>query len=145
MMNKYFDKEEPQLDEPKRTWYGQKVFDMVKGIDVEFGKKKKEEDGTMTRKKRKWDTMEEPPIAPVPIKKQSYFFKYLSYWKELDMPHVIDCMHLKKNVFESTIGILLDIKTKTKDGLKSRIDLVNQDIKTEIHLTRRHRARKSTF
>jgi hypothetical protein len=52
MMNKYFDKEEPQLDEPKRTWYGQKVFDMVKGIDVEFGKKKKEEDGTMTRKKR---------------------------------------------------------------------------------------------
>ena len=31
--------------------YGQKVFDMVKGIDVEFRKKKKEEDGTMTRKK----------------------------------------------------------------------------------------------
>jgi len=28
------------------------VFDVVKGIDVEFGKKKKEEDGTMTRKKR---------------------------------------------------------------------------------------------
>jgi hypothetical protein len=118
---------------------------MVKGIDVEFGKKKKEEDGTMTRKKRKRDKMEEPPIVPVPIKKQSYFFKYLSYWKELDTPHVIDCMHLKKNVLESTIGILLDIKTKTKDGLKSRIDLVNQDIRTEIHLTRRHRARKSTF
>ena len=38
--------------------YGQKVFDMVKGIDVEFRKKKKEEDGTMTRKKRKQDKME---------------------------------------------------------------------------------------
>ena len=63
-MNKYFDnQEEPKTDEPKRMRYGQKVFDMVKGIDVEFGKKKKEEDGTMTRKKRKWDKMEKPPAA----------------------------------------------------------------------------------
>ena len=44
-------------------------------------------------------------------------------------------MHLEKNVFESTIGILLDIKTKTKDGLKSWMDLVNLDIRSEIHLT----------
>jgi hypothetical protein len=44
-------------------------------------------------------------------------------------------MHLEKNVFESTIGILLDIKTNTKDGLRSRLDLVDQDIRTEIHPT----------
>ena len=44
-------------------------------------------------------------------------------------------MHLEKNVFESTIGVLLDIKTKTKDGLKSLMDLVNQDIRYEIYLT----------
>ena len=44
-------------------------------------------------------------------------------------------MHLEKNVFKRTIGILLDIKTKTKDGLKLRMDLVNQDINTEIHPT----------
>jgi hypothetical protein len=44
-------------------------------------------------------------------------------------------MHLEKNVFESTIGILLDIKAKMKDGLKSRIDPVNQNIRTEIHST----------
>jgi hypothetical protein len=95
------------------------VFDTVKGIDIEFRKKKKEEDGTTIWKKRKWDKMEEPPVAPVPFKKQSCFFKYLSYWKELDMHHPIDCMHLEKNVFESTIGVLLDINTKMKDGLKS--------------------------
>ena len=89
----------------------------------------------MTRKKRKRDKMEEPPVAPVPFKKQSCFFKYLSYWKELDTPHAIDCMHIEKNVFESTIAVLLDIKTKTKDGLKSWMDLVNQDIRTEIHST----------
>ena len=44
-------------------------------------------------------------------------------------------MHLSKNVFESTTGILLDIKTKTKDGLKSQQDPVNQDIRPELHPT----------
>jgi hypothetical protein len=34
-------------------------------------------------------------------------------------------MHLEKNVFESMIEVLLDIKTKMKDGLKSHMDLVN--------------------
>ena len=50
---------------------------MVKDMEVEFGKKKKETEGTTTRK-RKWDKMEEPSIA-VPFKKSSIFFKYLSY------------------------------------------------------------------
>ena len=44
-------------------------------------------------------------------------------------------MHLSKNVFESTAGILLDMKTKTKDGLKSRQDLVNLDIRPKLHPT----------
>jgi hypothetical protein len=53
-MNKYFDnQDEPQLDKLERMKYGQKVFEMVNGIEVEFKKKKKEEDGTKTRKKRK--------------------------------------------------------------------------------------------
>jgi len=68
-MNQFFDKEaEPQTDEPKKTSYGQKVFEMVKGINVEFGKKKKaKEDGTTKKKKRKRDMMEEeqPPVTPV--------------------------------------------------------------------------------
>jgi hypothetical protein len=51
------------------------------------------------------------------------------------MPHAIDYMHLDKNVFESTTRVLQDIKTKTKDGLKLRMDLVNQNIRTEIHPT----------
>ena len=42
------------------------------------------------------------------------------------MPHAIDCMHLSRNVFESTARILLDMKTKTKDGLKSRQDLTKR-------------------
>jgi hypothetical protein len=43
-------------------------------------------------------------------------------------------MHLEKNVFESTIDVLLDIPGKTKDGIKSRTDLVNQGIRHELHL-----------
>jgi hypothetical protein len=85
-MNQFFDnQDEPQTNEPKKTSYGQKVFDMVKGINIEFGKKKKkfEADGTKTRKKSKRDKMEEEGVQPVipviPFKKQSCFFKYLSY------------------------------------------------------------------
>jgi hypothetical protein len=44
-------------------------------------------------------------------------------------------MHLEKNVFENTIGVLLDIKGKMKDGLKSRTDLVNQGIRQDLHPT----------
>ena len=51
------------------------------------------------------------------------------------MPHAVDCMHLSKNVLESIVGVLLDMKTKTKDGLKSRQDLVNLDIRPELHPT----------
>ena len=41
-MKKYFDnQDEPETDETKRTRYEQKVFGMVKGIDIELGKKKK--------------------------------------------------------------------------------------------------------
>jgi hypothetical protein len=129
-MNPYFDNQDEPQTKPKRTGYGQKVFDMVKGINIEFRKKKKEEeDGSKKpRKKGKCDATEkeaEPAPALVPFKKQSCFFKFLSYWKELDTPHAINYMHLEKNVFESTIRVLLDIKTKMKDGLKLCLVLLN--------------------
>jgi hypothetical protein len=47
--------------------------------------------------------------------------------------HAIDGMHIQKNVFESIIGTLLDIKGKTKEGLNSRVDMVNLGIKKELH------------
>ena len=75
---------------------------MVKDMDhIEFGKKKKkkvpEEEGTKQTRKRKRDTKEDaaPLVVPVvPFKKNSIFFKYLSYWKTLKTPHAIDCMHI---------------------------------------------------
>ena len=42
-------------------------------------------------------------------------------------------MHVQKNVFYSIIGILLYVKGKTKEGLNSRLDLVNLGIRQELH------------
>ena len=88
---------------------------MVRIIQVIYVKKKK--DG----RKRKRD---KAPIDGVPFKKQSIFYKYLPYWEVLEVLHAIDGMHLKKNVFGNTIGLLLGTSAKTKDTLKSHQNLV---------------------
>jgi hypothetical protein len=42
-------------------------------------------------------------------------------------------MHVTKNIFDSIIGILLDMLRKSKDGLKSRTDLVQFELRPELH------------
>jgi hypothetical protein len=42
-------------------------------------------------------------------------------------------MHVIKNVFDSIIETLMDMPRKTKDGLKSRIDLVQYELRPELH------------
>ena len=41
-------------------------------------------------------------------------------------------MHTEKNVCESIIGTLLNIPSKTKDGVKSRLHLVEMDIYEQL-------------
>jgi hypothetical protein len=48
------------------------------------------------------------------MKMSGLFFKYLPYWKDLDIRHAIDGIHIQKNVFNSIIDILLDIKGQDK-------------------------------
>ncbi|WVZ58128.1 hypothetical protein U9M48_008432 [Paspalum notatum var. saurae] len=117
--NNHFDGKYKKASAPKRRHDSKHVFDMVRKINYCYGKKIKRT---------------KPPIEGVPFKKQSILFKYLPYWKDLEVPHAIDCMHLKKNMFDSTICTLMDVKGKTKDVLKSRRDLVNMKIKSELHL-----------
>ena len=97
---------------------------MVWTIQVIYGKKK--EDG----RKRKRD---KASIDGVPFKKQSIFYKYLLYWVGFEVRHAINGMHLKKNVFGNTIGLLLETSAKTKDTLKSRQDLVAMKIRQDLH------------
>ena len=53
----------------------------------------------------------------------------LEYWKDLDLMHNLDVMHIEKNICDSIIGTPLNIEGKTKDTLKSRIDLTHLGIK----------------
>jgi hypothetical protein len=69
----------------------------------------------------------------VTYKKQSIFFKYLPYWKDLKTYHIIDLMHVTKNVFDNIIGTLLHMPRKMKDGLKSRNDLVQFGLRPVFH------------
>jgi hypothetical protein len=97
---------------------------MVRTIQVTYWKMTK--DGN----KRNRD---KPPIEGVPFKKQSIFYKYLPYWADLEVRHAIYGMHLKKNMFGNTIGLLLETSAKTKDTLKSRQELVAMKIREDLH------------
>jgi hypothetical protein len=95
---------------------------MIKNINVIFGKPVK----GIKRKKS------ENPPKDSPFKKQSIFFQYLSYWKEFEIGHAIGTLHVEKGVFKSTIGLLLDISSKTKDGLSARKELQALEIREEL-------------
>jgi hypothetical protein len=102
---------------------GKFVFELIKNINVIFGKPMK----GIKRKKS------EKPPKDSPFKKQSIFFSYLPYWKEFEIGHAIDTMHVEKGVFKSTIGLLLDISSKTKDRLSARKDLQALKTREEPH------------
>jgi hypothetical protein len=96
---------------------------MVKNIKVVFGK------GTVKGQKRK------KTLTPtdIPIKKLSIFFKYLLYWKDLQTCHNIDLMYVTKNIFDSIIETFLDMPRKIKDRLKLCTDLVQFELRPELH------------
>ncbi|XP_012853199.1 PREDICTED: uncharacterized protein LOC105972765 [Erythranthe guttata] len=51
--------------------------------------------------------------------------------------HNVDVIHVEKNVCESIFGTLLNQKGKTKDGLKSRKDLEEMQIRRDLHPQKR--------
>ena len=94
---------------------GNEVYNRVKNIITIFGK---------TQKKTSFETNI--------WKKRSIFF-YLPYWSDLHVCHCLDVMHVKKNVYDSLISTLLNIKGKTQDGLKCHQDLVDMGIREQLH------------
>ncbi|GLT55146.1 hypothetical protein SLA2020_282940 [Shorea laevis] len=72
---------------------------------------------------------------PVKWKKQSIFFT-LPYWKDNLLRHNLDVMHIEKNVLDNIIGTLLDMKGKTKDNYKARLDLEEMGLRGELHPVR---------
>ncbi|KAG7531488.1 hypothetical protein ISN44_Un30g000040 [Arabidopsis suecica] len=66
--------------------------------------------------------------------KQSILWE-LSYWKDLKLRHNLDVMHIEKNVLDNFIKTLLNVQGKTKDNIKSRLDLQEHCNRKDLHLT----------
>ena len=54
--------------------------------------------------------------------KRSIFCE-LSYWKTNLLCHNLDVMHIKKNMFENIFDTIMDVRGKTKDNIKARLDI----------------------
>jgi hypothetical protein len=94
------------------------VYEMVKNAHVVLDKRKR------TAKNNEEDDI---------WKKQSIFWELL-YWKDLDVHHSIDVMHIEKNVCESLVGTLLNTNGKTRDHGHARADLKKMGIRQELWL-----------
>jgi hypothetical protein len=92
---------------PPSHLIGHEVYEIVKDVHVILGKQKR--DGKNTEEDDMW-------------MKQSIFWELL-YWKDLDVHHSLDVLHVEKNVCESLLGILLNIDGKTRDHGHARTDL----------------------
>ncbi|XP_035841547.1 uncharacterized protein LOC110933931 [Helianthus annuus] len=64
-------------------------------------------------------------------KRKSIFWD-LPYWRDLNVRHCLDVMHIEKNVCDSLIGLLLNIPGKTKDGINVRKDMVLLNIRKDL-------------
>ncbi|XP_074342124.1 uncharacterized protein LOC141679551 [Apium graveolens] len=103
-----------EFGQPRRTLSGEEVLAEQEQIKFEFGKKMK--------KAKKVES---------PWKKKSVFFE-LEYWKFHHVRHCIDVMHVEKNVYDSLIGTLLNMRHKTKDSAAARRDMMEMGVRSDL-------------
>ena len=48
--------------------------------------------------------------------------------------HNLDVMHIEKNIFDNVLNMTMDIKGKTKDNIKARMDLKEYCKRRELEL-----------
>ena len=110
---------------------GKDIYAMVEHLKFVFGKGKREKEKSTVKLKRKVNrkdgeqiSTEEPPKEKkeTPIWKKKSIYWRLPYWKHLFVRHSIDVMHIEKNVLDSIIGTLLNMKDKTKDSANARLE-----------------------
>ena len=61
-------------------------------------------------------------------------FQELPYWQHQLLRHNLDVMHIEKNFFENIINTIMDVHGKTKDNVKSRMDVIDICDRQELHL-----------
>ncbi|KAL8157226.1 hypothetical protein AgCh_002077 [Apium graveolens] len=69
---------------------------------------------------------------PRPVWKKLSIFFQLEYWKFLPVRHILDVMHIEKNICEALLGTLLNIPKKTKDKESVRLDMAVMGIKLNL-------------
>ncbi|GAU38745.1 hypothetical protein TSUD_158760 [Trifolium subterraneum] len=124
---------------------GEEVYDRQWDINVVFGKcpkpkakvtkakreSSKSQKAKVPKAKRESSKSQKQPVVKNVWKKRSVFFD-LPYWSSLDVRHCIDVMHVEKNVCDSVIGTLFNIKGKTKDSANVRLDMDLMGIRQEL-------------
>ncbi|XP_021768950.1 uncharacterized protein LOC110733242 [Chenopodium quinoa] len=92
---------------------GEQILEKMEKLNVKFGK------------------LNAKYVPSAGYKKKSRFFD-LPYWKTLHIRHFLDVMHIEKNVCDSLISTLLNVKDKSKDGEAARLDLVDMKFRPEL-------------
>nr|ABA99172.2 transposon protein, putative, CACTA, En/Spm sub-class [Oryza sativa Japonica Group] len=119
---------------PPAELTGTEMHNLVMGITNEFGKKRKigKTKEKSTSKEKIEEHVEKQKTKERSMWKKKSIFWRLPYWKDLEVHHYIDLMHVEKNVCESLMGLLLNPGT-TKDGLNARRDLEEMGVRSELH------------
>ncbi|XP_004305751.1 PREDICTED: uncharacterized protein LOC101310148 [Fragaria vesca subsp. vesca] len=118
-----FDGSQEFLPKP-REWSGDQILEYLNGID--FGQKSSDPKVVANNPKQ--------PDESGNWTGKSIFFE-LPYWSKLRIRHNLDVMHIEKNVCDSVLGTILNIKEKTKDTIKERLDLEHMKIRPHLWLT----------
>ncbi|CAL8135616.1 unnamed protein product [Prunus armeniaca] len=108
----------PEYGMPPEPLNGEEVLHIVEDINYIWGLKNGRSVGEDDGDRVCW-------------KKKSKFFD-LEYWKYFHVRHVLDVMHIEKNVCDSIIGTLLEIPGKNKDEIPAWLDLLNMGVKTDL-------------
>ncbi|KAG7536908.1 hypothetical protein ISN44_As13g008310 [Arabidopsis suecica] len=58
----------------------------------------------------------------------------LPYWVDLNLRHNLDVMHIEKNVLDNIIYTVMNVKDKSKDNVRSRIDVSRFCDRPELHV-----------
>ncbi|XP_042386572.1 uncharacterized protein LOC121978271 [Zingiber officinale] len=125
-----------ELEEAARPLSGIKLFDKLSDIRCEFGKKISVRGKIKKAKANKLEAnIEEKDLGATNFRKcwkKKLIFFNIPYWKHLHVRHCLDVMHIEKNVFESLINTLMNVKGKTKDNVAARLDMVEMGIRPEL-------------
>ncbi|KAG7588661.1 hypothetical protein ISN44_As07g009810 [Arabidopsis suecica] len=58
----------------------------------------------------------------------------LPYWVDLNLRHNLDVMHIEKNVLDNIIYTIMNVKDKSKETVRSRIDVSRFCDRPELHV-----------